>query len=163
MGESSSQSCGEYILVHYFVEQFGIISQKKQCLDLRLLAFMFRYTCVLHCSSKNPETTHQGTVEFFATFRKIKVHVCFQGERERERESVCVCVCVCVCWHMLSFLVLCVFCLFLRIQKKTLVSLGLGRGFGCLEDNFYCSILASYNFQIIYSEYMLLFVFKKPI
>lgn len=94
----STQRCGRieqsvtggYILVQYFVEQFGIISQKKQCLDLRLLAFIFRYTCVLHCSSKNPETTHQGTVEFFATFGKIKVHVCFQGEREKEKECVCV-------------------------------------------------------------------------
>lgn len=90
-GRIEQSVMGGYILVQYFVEQFGIISQKKQCLDLRLLAFIFRYTCVLHCSSKNPETTHQGTVEFFATFGKLR-YMCASKERGRRRKSVCVCL-----------------------------------------------------------------------
>ena len=106
---------GEYILVQHFVEQFGIIYQNKQRLDLGLLHLCSDTpVCYIVCSSKNPETTHQGTVEFLAAFRKIKVCVCLQGV------WVCVCVCVCVCLFAGTclFLVLCVFLLVSEATKE---------------------------------------------
>lgn len=93
-----------------------------------MLVLMFKiFICYIVCSSKILKTTHQSTVEFFAAIR-IRYMCAFRqceadrkGGRERKggvggkRQSVRLLV------HAPVLVLYVKFCLFLRLQKKTVV------------------------------------------